>query len=140
MPATHTGRLHVNVSGVAAQKLSATPPQTASPDHSQNTQARPRDKSDNMEATDAAVVRRPKDLASITPPNGSPSTPPMSQSQPHPAWLALAAPASTKFAWRLAACQNTLAQAPGELARGGLLQTLQRKGLCVCTRDPESCV
>ena len=110
--------------------------QTQGPRASQRRYRRgPKDRTANtMEAAAAAppVPVTKHDLS--TPPNAPdtpPSTPPMAQAQPHPAWLALAAPAATKLAWRLAACQNTLAQCPRELARGGLLQIMQRNGLQV---------
>ena len=68
---------------------------------------------------------------------GSVGTPPSATSllkssvKPHPAWAQLVEVENTNLAWRRAACQDNNANAISELARGGVLQILQRGGLAI---------
>lgn len=68
--------------------------------------------------------------AMSTPPTTPPSGPGVAGKR-HPAWIKLTELGSTNLAWRRAACQDSLACAISELARGGVLQILQRSGLAV---------
>ena len=60
-------------------------------------------------------------------------TPPSSNGifKTHSAWTQLVEPGNINLAWRRAACQDDSACAISELARGGVLQILQRAGLAI---------
>ena len=56
----------------------------------------------------------------------------------HSAWTQLVEPGNINLAWRRAACQDHNACAISELARGGVLQILQRGGLATVQKTAKA--